>query len=283
MNLVRHLPSLLLVPCLTIAATHPKIQNPWDVLDKSLTDGNVDHRREALAAVATLSGTNPEAVKRAENALQDADPRVRLTAALALGQMKAMTSVPYLKRALEDTDEVAFAAAKALIDIQGDDPDARDVMVAVLAGERKDTPGFMTTAVRKAQDELHHPAGLMLMGAQDATGAMFGPAAMGFTAAKDALDLRQDGAPGRAAAAAYLAKDPNRYAVSLLEWALNDNNQFVRAEAAKGLGERGTEDSVPKLEPLLKDPHTRVRTIAAAAIIRLSTEAPGRLTTQNQH
>ena len=34
------------------------------------------------------------------------------------------------------------------------------------------------------------------MGAQDAAGAMFGPPAMGITAAKDAVELRSKGTPG---------------------------------------------------------------------------------------
>jgi HEAT repeat protein len=84
------------------------------------------------------------------------------------------------------------------------------------------------------------------------------------------LSLQQKGAPGRAAAAAYLAKDPDPYAVTLLEWALGDDNHLVRAEAAKALGERGNAESIGKLEPLLRDEHTIVRSMAAASIIRLN-------------
>src|SRR5262249_5816794 len=88
-------------------------------------------------------------------------------------------------------------------------------------------------------------------------------------AAKDAVDWNAKGAAGRAAAAAYLAKDPEPYAVTLLEWALSDDNQFVRLEAAKGLGERGNAQSVAKLQTLLEDKHDKVRTMAAASMIRL--------------
>ena len=76
--------------------------------------------------------------------------------------------------------------------------------------------------------------------------------------------------PGRAAAAAYLAKDPDPYAVTLLEWALGDDSSFVRVEAAKGLGQRGNAASVAKLVPLLQDRKNSVRTMAAASIIRLT-------------
>jgi HEAT repeat protein len=239
----------------------------WSVLDKALQDDS-DHKRMALAALATVTGPNPKAVLHAESALEDKDPLVRQSAALALGQMKAKEAIPYLKKALDDTGEVAFAAAKALTDIG--DPSGRDMLIEVLAGERKDTPSMMTNAMRTAKNKVRHPSGLILIGAEDATGAMFGPASMGIAAAKDAVDLRGKGTPGRAAAAAYLVKDPDPYAITLLEWALADDNQFVRAEAAKGLGQRGNHESIAKLQALLADSHTRVRAMAAASIINLT-------------
>ncbi|MDP9169580.1 MAG: HEAT repeat domain-containing protein [Acidobacteriota bacterium] len=239
----------------------------WAVLDKSLSDGNADRRQEALAALSTLAGPNEGAVKRAEAALKDKDPLIRQSAALTLGELGAKDAIPALQAALDDTPEVAFAAAKALTAVGG--PGGRDVLVAVLAGERKDAPGMMTNAMRKARDKLHHPEGLFLMGAQDATGAMFGPVSMVIPAIRDASDLKGKGAPGRAAAAAWLAKDPDPYAITLLEWALNDENQLVRVEAAKALGTRGNAESIASLEPLLTNSHNFVRDMAAASIIRV--------------
>ena len=89
------------------------------------------------------------------------------------------------------------------------------------------------------------------------------------TAFKDTARLSGKGAPARAAAAAYLAKDPDPYAVTLLEWALQDDSKMVRLEAAKALGQRGNAETIPKLEELLDDDHTAVRAMAAASIIRL--------------
>jgi HEAT repeat protein len=240
----------------------------WAALDQSLKAG-AEHKIQALAALATIRDCS-EAVKRAQDAFEDKDAQVRQAAALALGQMKAKEAVPLLKRALDDTGEVAFAAAKALTDIG--DPSGREMLIAVLAGERKDTPGMITNAMRDAKHKLHHPQGLILMGAEDAAGAMFGPASWGIEATKDAVDLKGKGTPGRAAAAAYLAKDTDPYAVTLLEWALGDDNQFVRAEAAKGLGVRGNAESIAKLRNLLSDSHTRVRAMAAASIINLASK-----------
>lgn len=256
---------LLLLVCAQLAAG----SQAWDVLDKSLADGSAEHRRQALAALSTMSDPGPDAVKRVEAALQDKDVFVRQSAALALGAMKATAAIPALKQALDDdSPEVDFAAAKSLTEMG--DASGRDLLIAVLAGERKDTPGMMTNALRKAKGKIHHPEGLMLMGVQDATGAMFGPVSMVIPAILDTADLKSKGAPGRAAATAYLAKDPDPYAITLLEWALTDDNQFVRLEAAKGLGDRGNAESVPKLEAMLGDSHNIVRDMASVAMIRIA-------------
>ena len=246
---------------------HNAAQQAWQILNKSLSGDSV-HKREALLAVATVSGRNTLAVKACLDSLKDKDPLVRQSAALALGEMKATAAVPALKQALDDTGEVAFAAAKALSEIG--DPAGRNLLITVLEGERKDIkPGMMTSAVREGKEKLRHPGELVFTGAEDATGAMFGPAAIVFPAVKDALDLKGKGAPGRAAAAAYLARDPDPDVVAALEWALNDDNQFVRLEAARGLGQRGSAKSIPPLQPLLDDTHNLVRDIAAASIIRI--------------
>lgn len=181
--------------------------------------------------------------------------------------MKAKSAIPDLRAALDDKGEVAFAAAKALTDMG--DPEGRDTLVAVLAGTRKTNPGMMTNAVREAQHRIKHPEGMILMGANDAVGTMFGPAAMGMTAIEQTAGLHSKGSPARAAAAAYLAKDPDPYAVTLLEWALDDDSKTVRFEAARALAKRGSSASIPKLEKLLDDDHNAVRTMAAAAIVQI--------------
>jgi HEAT repeat protein len=80
---------------------------------------------------------------------------------------------------------------------------------------------------------------------------------------------KDSGAPGRTIAAGILAKDPDPYALTLLEWALGDNSSAVRVAVAKALGDRGNQDTIPKLAPLLKDDRHAVRYMAAAAIIKL--------------
>ena len=239
----------------------------WALLDESLKGGSAENRQQALASLSTLGASDEDAVQRVVTALHDKDLFVRRAAALTLGDLKAISALGSLKQALDDAPEVSFAAAKALAQLG--DTSGRDVLIAVLAGERKDAPGILTNAMREAKDRLHHPEGLFLMGTEDAAGAMFGPASMVIPAIKDTSDLRSKGTPGRAAAVAYLAKYPDPYAVQLLEWALEDDNQFVRLEAAKGLGERGNAGSIHKLEGLWLDKQNIVRDMAAASILRI--------------
>jgi HEAT repeat protein len=259
-------PFVLLLAQTLAAADGAGSAHAWTVLDTSLA-ANAEHREQALAALATLGSNDPEAVRRAVTALDDKATEVRRVAALTLGELKATSAIPRLTQALDDSPPVSFAAAKALVELG--DPAGREVLVAVLAGERKDAPGILAKAMHKAKGKLHHPEQLVLMGSQDATGAMFGPVSLVIPAVKDTADLRSKGAPGRAAAAAYLAKYPDEYAVQLLEWALGDDNQFVRLEAAKGLGERGNAGSIAKLEALLSDDHNIVRDMAAVSMLRI--------------
>jgi len=238
----------------------------WRLLDESLK-GNGDSKQEALAALGTLGSPDNDAVQRAISALHDKDLFVRRAAALALGALKANSAIPNLKAALDDSPEVSFAAAKALTQLG--DSSGRDILIAVLSGERKDAPGMFTNAMREAKNKLKHPEGLFLMGSEDAAGAMFGPASMVIPAIKDTTALKSKGAPGRAAAVAYIAKYPDDYAVQLLEWALEDDNQFVRLEAAKGLGERGNAGSIQKLQGLWLDKQNIVRDMGAASVLRI--------------
>jgi len=249
--------------------TGAPLDKAWDTLDKGLHSGDFERRIQTVIALSAVDGTNADAVHRLVDVMKnDKDGRVRQQAALALGEMKAQSAIPDLRAALDDKGEVAFAAAKALTNMG--DTSGRDTLVAVLAGTRKTNPGMMTNAVREAQHRIKHPEGMVLMGADAAAGTFFAPAGMGLTAIEQTAGLRSKGSPGRAAAAAYLEKDPEPYAVTLLEWALEDDSKMVRVAAAKALAKRGNAESLPKLEPLLDDDHNAVKTMAAAAIVEIS-------------
>ena len=260
---------LAIVPGLTVAATDATpVEAAWAALHKAL-DGNEDRKRQALAALGSVDPANELAVKLLVDALQDKDPLVRQTAATALGEMKAKQAIGSLHDAITDKGEVAFAAAKALADMG--DSGGRDMFVAMIAGERSDAPGIVASGIRDARKRLKHPQGLLLEGAEEAAGALFPPAAYGIAAAKEAF--KEKGSSSRAVAALYLAKDPDPYTITLLEWALSDSSWGVRTAAAKGLATRGNEATLPKLQFLLDDPNPAVRTMSAAAILHISDQA----------
>jgi len=147
------------------------------------------------------------------------------------------------------------------------DQSGREIFQEVLEGERKDAPSKIHAAIKKKLI----PGQMPLMGAEGA-GTLLGPGSIAITSVHETLeDTKGDaGAPGRAEAAGILAKDQDAYALTLLEWALDDHNWAVRLAVAKDLGERGNQDTIPKLSALLNDDRHAVRYMAAASMIRLS-------------
>jgi HEAT repeat protein len=146
----------------------------------------------------------------------------------------------------------------------------RRVLQQVLTGQRKDKPGFVEQQLRKAKKQLT-PAEIALMGAKEAAGILVGPAAIGIVVIERVVKSgNSESVSGRAIAAAELAEHPDDYSRPLLEWALTDPDQTVRAAAARGLGRCGNQESIPKLQTAMNDEHTAVRMMAAAAVIRLT-------------
>jgi HEAT repeat protein len=244
----------------------PAEMTAWDALKKGLSDDDAAHRKTAVAASGTI-GPSTEAVQLVIAALQDKDPTVRQTAAETLGEMGSPDAIPSLKTAMDDNNpQVSYTAARALWALG--DRTGREIFQQVLTGERKDAPSKLHQAIKKKLA----PSQLALMGASSAGGVFLGPASIGITAVREALkDTRGDtGAPGRAESAEELAKDPDPYALTLLEWSLGDSNWAVRLAVAKALGERGNQDTIPKLSPLLHDDRHAVRYMAAASMIKLS-------------
>ncbi len=254
------------------AATAPLDSAAWDVLRQGIDDGDAQHRKTAIAAIGTI-GPEPEAVKLVVRGLQDKDTLVRQTAAATLGEMGAHDAIPALKAALDDSPEVSFTAAKSLWDLG--DTSSRDIIQAVMSGERSGKPGMLQTAIKDAKHKLR-PSELAFMGVKEASGVFLGPASVSVDAVHEAMkEVKKDSAsPGRAAAAAILAKDPDPYSLVLLEWGLSDNNWAVRVAVAKALGERGNQQTIVKLSPLLSDDHHAVRYMAAASMVKLSLKKP---------
>lgn len=246
----------------------PVSTQAWEVLKVGVADGDVDHRKKAIAALGTI-GAQSDAVRMVGEATKDKDRTVRQVACLTLGDMKSQEAIPYLRAALDDSPEIAFTAAKALWALG--DTSSRWIFQQVLEGERKDTPGKMTATMQKAKQKMHNPSQLALMGVKEATHSIFGPAALGIDVTEEVIKTTKDkSAPGKIVAAGTLASDPDPYALTLLEWALGDEHWAVRAAVAKALGERGNQETVNKLRPLLAADHHAVRYMAAASIIKLN-------------
>ncbi|HTR37235.1 MAG TPA: HEAT repeat domain-containing protein [Bryobacteraceae bacterium] len=241
----------------------------WEILKEGLKDKNPDVRRQAVTATGSI-GLAPEAIKLVEDALHDDDPLVRETAAAELGDMKSKQSIPVLRAALDDENEVAFAAAKALWDLG--DRSSRPFLEDVVAGQQKTSPGVVSGAVRDAKQKMHQPKTLAMMGFREATGALLGPFNMGLVAAEDTL---KDGtASARVLSVSLLAQECDAVTLQLVEKACtNDKNWAVRAAAAKALGKCHNSDAIPTLERNLSDAHPGVKFMSAAAIVRLSDAA----------
>lgn len=239
----------------------------WEVLKQGLAEKNVDKHRQALTATGSI-GTAPDALQLVEQALKDMDPLIRQTAAAELGQMKAKESIPALQAAMDDSDgQVAFAAAKALWDMG--DKSGRGLIEDVLTGDEKTSNGLVSGAMRDAKRKMHDPRALALMGIKEASGALLGPFNIGIIAAEQAF--KDGSAGGRTLAVALLTDDCDPLTIRLLDWSFtNDKNWAVKAAAAKGLGKCGTPEAIPKLETALSDSHEAVKTMSAAAIIRLT-------------
>ena len=245
----------------------------WKILTDAAQNSKVpDHRKEAVAAIAAI-GPAPDAVTVLEVVLQkDSDPMVRQAAAAALGDMKATAAIPALKAALQDdSGEVAFSAAKALWDLG--DPAGKDTFTEILSGERKNSEGFMSGAMRDAKRTIRDPKKLAYMGVKEASGPLLGPFSMGITVAHDAL--KDSGAAGRALAAEYMSKYCDGRTVQMLEWSLKeDGNWVVKAASARGLGKCADAQAIPLLETYLNDSHEALKYQAAAAVVRLSSKEP---------
>jgi HEAT repeat protein len=249
------------------AVSNPYTQAAWLALNQGFQENDAKHRKLAIEATGTV-GAMPEAVKLVAKGLEDKEVLNRQSAAATLGQMGSQDAVPYLKNALEDKPEVAFTAARALWNLG--DQTGRTIFQEVLEGERPDGPTKMQKAMKDAKKRLK-PDQLVLMGVSEAAGIL-GPAGIGITAVTEAMKEVKglSGIPGRAQAAEVLGKDSDPYALTLLEWALGDNNWAVRVAVCKALGDRGNEDTIAKLQPLLHDDRHAVRYMAAASMVKLS-------------
>jgi HEAT repeat protein len=217
-------------------------------------DDDADLRRIAARAVA---GVGHEALPELEKALHHAEPRIRATAALSVGQFgpRARDATPTLMALLADRSSAARAEASRALGRVG--PDAK-VALPSLAQAAKD----VVPAARRA--------------AVDAITAI-GPEPFLAPVLAERLVDADPGVRG-AALEALAGVAPTEECVPPLQTALAGTKPEVRTYAARALGQIGpaAAAAVPSLKLALQDDAAEVRDAAARALGRLA-PAPGTL------
>src|SRR6266478_1269068 len=239
------------------AGESPK-EEAWRILGDACTGDRTIARVTAISVLG-LMPDDAKARGIAEKALADDKPEVRSAAAVALGDMKSRTSIPKLKKALDDKDpSVALAAAHSL-DLMHDHS-AYEVYYEVLTGQRKAGRGLIAsqTSILKDPKKMAH------LGFEEGIG--FIPfAGIGWGAIK--AIRKDDSSPVRAAAAKVLAKDPDPAATKALADAVGDKSWLVRAAALEALAKRGDSSVLDTVRMYVSDEKDAVRYTAAAAQI----------------
>jgi len=264
MKSLRHVVSIMALFCLVgvgVAEDNPR-QQAWTVLNKGLTNSNVDKRVRAVRELALLPGDG-QAQDAALTALKDEKPEVRAAGAQSLGDMLDKNARRQLYELINDPDPTVILAAGHSLIVLGDDR-GYNVFYAVLTGERK-TGTSLTEQQKKV---LHDPKKMASLGFQ--TGLGFVPfGGMGLSAFK--MLTKDDVSPVLAAAALTLAKDPDpKSGQALADAALQQKKWLVRAAAFDAIAKRGDPSLKGTALSGLQDEQEEVHYSAAAAVIRLS-------------
>ena len=245
--------------------------NAYDVLHKGFVDTNPAKR---IAAVLSLGVAlpAPDPVALVESALTDKDSGTRAAACSTLGEMKAHSSIPKLREALDDkAPEVIFAAAKALYGMG--DPQGRAVLIEVLEGDQADKSNIVSSSIRDAKLKLHDPRALLILGVTQGAG-LAGPFGAGVPIAE--MLLKDNQASGKTAAALLLATDKSPATAEAIKVAFADKNWTVRVAAIRSAALLNLTDMYDDVASLLDDKRDEVRYAAAGALIRFKQTPPSR-------
>ena len=253
-----------LAPASSVLAQSPE-EEAWQTLERALKDPNPLKRSLAVLSMG-VALPDKRTVALVESALADKDLGVRRSACATLGGYKWQPSIPKLTETLNDpAPEVVIAAAKALYDMG--DPTGRQVLIAVLDGDRPSVSGAVSTSVRDAKLKLHDPKALLLLGVNSGAGVFIGPLGAGLPVAENLLKDNQSS--GKTVAAVLLATDDTAASKEALTMALSDKNWTVRAAAARAIALRDLGGLFDTVALLLADKQPEVQYSAAAAVIRL--------------
>jgi HEAT repeat protein len=236
-------------------------EKSWLILQTGLHSKRAAQRQEAVKALSLIEG-NRQAIRFSLRAMRDKNPRVRAAAASTLGELHATATVPALRAAVSDKDaSVMLAATYALFVLK--DPLAYEVYYAILMGDKKTSAGMIQSQLGRLKD----PKQVAQMGLQEGIG--FVPyAGMGYEAYRQLM--KHDSSPVRAAAARYLALDPDSISEdALIQVAAADKNIIVREAALDALAQKSDPKCIQRLAINLDDDKYPVRYRTAATIIRL--------------
>jgi HEAT repeat protein len=242
----------------------------WGILQTGVKDTNSSRRASAVRVLSLLRG-EPKATIMASRALDDPKPVVRTAAAMALGELHATSAIPKLKKTLSDKETpVVLAASHSLLTLK--DKDGYEVYYAILMGDRKGE-GLVAGQLATLKD----PKKLAALSFREGIG--FIPYAdIGYTAFRT---IAKDGSvPLRIASAKALIDDPDPLAEdALIQTALSDKSELVRAAALEALVQRGHPTVAGKIALALSDDKDSVRFTAAATIVHLTGIADRKLPT----
>jgi HEAT repeat protein len=249
------------------SATSASVQDrSRSLLEDALKDGNPDVRTQAVQSLGLVGPREPY-ISELEAMLDDKDVAVRLATVASLVDLRNPRTPSALKRALaDDVPEVSFSAAKALWNLN--EPEGKDALLSVLAGETKTSSAYITKQKRDTFRLIHTPKTMFLFALKEGMG--FAPVP-GLGAGASSLQgiLADPSVSGRATTALLLSNDRDPQVLDALRDALGDKDASVRAAAVHAIALRDDPGVVNDLVPLLDDKKEGVRLRAAAALLRL--------------
>ncbi len=254
----------------------------WDMLRTAVSESKPQvqqARIDAITALGTLSDFE-QAQKLLRDTAQNSDRYLRFAVVAAMSASKAKTFIPDLKAALKDNaPEVSFAAAVGLWKMN--DRSGESILYAVLAGDRKVKQGAVGSGLHQADQDLHSPSKLAEIGAEQGAYAFLGPLGFGVDAFRMMHKGNNANSP-RVLTATLLADDKSKATMQQYLDALLDHDSFVRAAAARELGDYRGKEVTDALQGAFDDPKPVVRLMAAASYIRASQPATTRQKPHNR-
>lgn len=238
----------------------------WSMLTDAAKPGQSAHDRvQAMAALGTM-GNDERAARLIEQGMTGSDSDVRIAAILAAGNTKNARLTAALSRVLDDDNpEVAYTAAIALWKMH--DYTGEDFLIAAALGDQKVKPGLIKASKHKAVTDLHSPKTMTMIGLNASAGFFLGPFGVGLKAIEYA-DKPNGAAVARAAAVDQLARQHSDEVYAVLIADLTDPEPAVRAAAAKGLGRWPDAETERQMLPMFGDNKLAVRLTAAATYLR---------------